>query len=203
MSEVTVARLWKYFHSQLFYTLPYPTTKFTGQTIIVTGSNTGLGLEAARHFARLNAARVILAVRSLSKGTAAADSIHESTKRTGVVEVWELDLASYNSVQTFATRVYRELDIVHVVVENAGIATHNFSLAEADERTITVNVVSTLLLGILLLPKLRETELKAGKKAVLTFTGSFVHLLTKFPERESKNVFEHLAEEKEARMGNR
>jgi len=42
--------------------LPVPTMKFTGKTIIVTGSNTGIGLEAARYFVRLDAAKVILAV---------------------------------------------------------------------------------------------------------------------------------------------
>jgi retinol dehydrogenase-12 len=46
-----------------FAHLPYPTKKFTGQTIIVTSSNVGLGLEAARHFVRLDAAKVIIAVR--------------------------------------------------------------------------------------------------------------------------------------------
>jgi NAD(P)-dependent dehydrogenase (short-subunit alcohol dehydrogenase family) len=48
--------------------IPLPTTSFKGQTIIVTGSNTGLGLEAARHFVRLDAPRVIIAIRSIKKG---------------------------------------------------------------------------------------------------------------------------------------
>ena len=58
-----------------FTKLPYPTESFEGQTIIVTGANTGLGLEAARHFTRLNAAKVILGCRSVSKGEEAALSI--------------------------------------------------------------------------------------------------------------------------------
>lgn len=193
----------KFLRSQLCLTLPYPTTKFTGQTIIVTGSNTGLGLEAARHFVRLDASHVILAVRSLAKGRAAAHSIRESTQRSGVVDVWELDLASYASVQTFADRVHRELETLHVVVENAGILTREFSMAEEDERNITVNVVSTLMLGILLLPKLRETAVKTGRKPVLTFTGSWMHAVTKFPERKAKNVFKDLAKKEGARMGDR
>lgn len=42
-----------FFKSQLLTKLPYPSKKFTGQTLIVTGSNVGIGLEAARHFVRL------------------------------------------------------------------------------------------------------------------------------------------------------
>jgi retinol dehydrogenase-12 len=44
------------FLKQQFTSLPYPTQNFTGKTVIVTGSNTGLGKEAARHIARLGAA---------------------------------------------------------------------------------------------------------------------------------------------------
>src|ERR1041384_6462603 len=94
----------EYLGGQLCVKPEYPTHKFTGQTIIVTGSNTGMGLEAARHFVRLDAAKVILAVRDMLKGQAAAKDIVASTERHGVVEVWELDLASYQSVEAFAQR---------------------------------------------------------------------------------------------------
>jgi retinol dehydrogenase 12 len=192
-----------FFHSQLFADLPYPTTKFTGQTIIVTGSNVGMGLEAARHFVRLDAAKVILAVRTLSKGQAAAASITESTHRNGVVEVWELDLAKYASVKAFAERANAELSRIDVLVANAGMYTFDFTMAEDNEKTITVNVVSTLLLGLLLLPKLRETSTQYKKSSVLTFTGSFVHYMTNFPERKNANVFVGLAKSEKANMRDR
>lgn len=185
-----------------FTTLPYPTSKFTGQTIIVTGSNVGIGLEAARHFVRLEAAKVILAVRSISKGETAKTSIESSTKRLGVVEVWELDLASYGSVKAFAEKV-RGLERLDVVIGNAGMFTWTWELVEGDEKTITVNVVSTFLLSLLLLPKLRETAVKTGKASVLSLTGSFTHFMTTFPERENPNIFEELRSEDAARMDDR
>lgn len=46
-------------YNQLFKIPAYPVASFVGQTVIVTGSNVGLGLEAARHFVRLDAAKVI------------------------------------------------------------------------------------------------------------------------------------------------
>src|SRR2546423_3811974 len=104
--------------SQLFFTPPYPAADFSGQTVIVTGSNTGLGLEAGRHFARLNCAKLILAVRTKSKGEEAKESILASTKRTSdCIEVWDLDLLSTASVKAFATRA-QQLDRLDVLVEN-------------------------------------------------------------------------------------
>ncbi len=70
-----------FLRSQLFVTLPYPNSDLSGQVIVVTGSNTGLGFEAARHFLRLNAAKVILAVRSIAKGEIAAKELLATTKR--------------------------------------------------------------------------------------------------------------------------
>ncbi|ERF74162.1 hypothetical protein EPUS_09246 [Endocarpon pusillum Z07020] len=55
-------------YSQFFVKLPIPIHSFSGQTIIVTGSNTGLGREAANHIVRLGVSKVILAVRKIRKG---------------------------------------------------------------------------------------------------------------------------------------
>lgn len=192
----------EFLQSQLFTEVPVPTKKFTGQTIIVTGSNTGLGLEAARRFVLLEAARVILAVRSIPKGKEAAARLEESTGTKGVVEVWELDLTSYASVQTFAKQS-RSLERLDVLVNNAGVMMYNFVLAEKDDSLITVNAVSPLLLSMLLLPKMRETSLKYAKETVITFVGSLGHARVDFIESKSENIFRDLAVEKAARMTER
>lgn len=49
------------------------------QVYITTGSNTGLGREAARHVARLDAAKIILAVQTVSKGEATVADIVRTT----------------------------------------------------------------------------------------------------------------------------
>jgi len=162
-----------------------------------------MGLEAARHFVRLDAAKVILAVRNLEKGEVAKKSIINSEKKPdSVVEVWELNLSSYASVIAFADRA-KGLDRLDVVVENAGIYMYDFVMAENNESTITVNNISTFLLGILLLPKLRKTSVAHEKECVLTFTGSFVHFLTDFPERKAEKIFEGLADKETARINDR
>lgn len=113
-----------------------PTATYEGQTVIVTGANVGLGLEAARHIVNLGAARVILAVRSIDKGEAAKKDIETTTGKTGVVEVWQLDLSSYASVEEFAAKALK-LDRLDVLLENAGIATSSFKLLEDNESTVT------------------------------------------------------------------
>ena len=188
----------KFFYDQLFLTLPTPTSSYAGQTVIVTGSNIGLGKEATRHFARLGASTVILAVRSLEKGHEAKADIESSTgRKPGVVQVWELDMASYASVKAFARRVADELPRVDIVIENAGKATGKFENAEGNESTITVNVVSTFLLAALLLPKLRRVADKYCIRPTLTIVTSEVHAWAAFKEREAPEgkIFNLLSDE--------
>lgn len=172
-----------FLHSQLFVSLPYPKSDFSNQTIIVTGSNSGLGFEAARHFIRLKANKVILAVRTLSKGETAAAEISDSTQTPpSRIEVWQLDLSSHDSVKAFGDRV-RTLDRLDAMVENAGILSNIFTLTEGYESHINVNVINTVLLGLLVLPKLRESAKKYGSTGRLVFVGSDLHLVAKFKEQ--------------------
>lgn len=132
--------------------LPYPAASFAGQTVIVTGSNIGLGLEAARHFTRLLATRVILAVRSPTKGTAAQRSIEASTGRLGVVEVWTLDMGSFAGTLSFIERALK-LPRLDVLVLNAGVSAGAWRISpDGFEETLQINVLSTALLGLRLLP---------------------------------------------------
>jgi retinol dehydrogenase-12 len=104
----------------------------------VTGANVGLGKEAARHFVRLRASKVILACRSVAKGEEAKRDIESTTRRTGVLEVWPLDLADYASVKSFATRA-EGLERLDVVLENAGVNTKTFKLVAGNEMNVAVS----------------------------------------------------------------
>ncbi|KAJ9113047.1 hypothetical protein QFC22_006143 [Naganishia vaughanmartiniae] len=99
----------------------------TGRVVIVTGSNTGLGYEAAKTFAQHNPSRLILAVRNTHAGHKAAQEIVEANGGKGTVpEVWELDLGRLQSVKDFGDCVNRELERLDVFVSNAGISTEKF-----------------------------------------------------------------------------
>lgn len=198
------AFLFKILWSQWAVTPAYPTNSFAGQTVIVTGANVGLGKEAARHIVRLGAAKVIIACRSLDKGEAAKKDIEKTTKRTGIVEVWQLDLCSYESVKEFAAKAM-QLPRLDVLLENAAVATGKYEVAEDNEMTITTNVVSTFLLAFLLLPKLKETAQKHNVHPHLVIVSSEVHFLTNLPERNdpSGQIFSTLNDKSKARMRQR
>lgn len=149
-----------------------PTPKdCNGKTYIVTGANTGLGYECAKHLVRLTAKRVILAVRSLNRGEGAKAKIEADTGIKGVAEVWHLDLSSYDSVKTFAKKV-QGLERVDAIIENATIIFDKRTTSEGLETCLTVNVVSTFLLALLVLPKLEETAKKFNVVPHLVVVGS-------------------------------
>jgi NAD(P)-dependent dehydrogenase (short-subunit alcohol dehydrogenase family) len=146
-----------------------------GGTYIVTGANTGLGYEAAKHLVALGAAKVILGVRNLTAGETAKANIVKDTGKTGTAEVWALDLSSYDSVKAFANKAIAELDRIDAIIENAAVATGH-GKAEGHSMCLTVNVLSTFLLGMLLFSKLIESARNFGITPHLTIvtSGSFI-----------------------------
>jgi NAD(P)-dependent dehydrogenase (short-subunit alcohol dehydrogenase family) len=141
----------------------------SGKTYIVTGGNTGLGLETARHLVGSSASRVILAVRNNTSGETAKADIERTTGRKGVLEVWNLDLASSASVKKFASKAAQELDRIDGLVENAGVFLDSWSLAEGLETSMTVNVVNTMFLGVLMIPLMIESAKKYSLKPRIVF----------------------------------
>lgn len=83
-----------------------------GRTVIVTGANSGVGFGTATAFARVGA-HVVLAVRDLTRGAAAAARIG------GSHEIRRLDLADSGSIREFAESWEGEISIL---VNNAGVA---------------------------------------------------------------------------------
>jgi len=219
-----------FLYDQFVASVPDPQESLVGKTAIITGSNTGLGLEAARKYAQLGVSKLILAVRNTTKGEEARQDILTSLKVTTAktqwvsqgptggdvaqaedaakrIQVWELDLGSYKSVQAFAERCERELERIDIVIENAGIATYQYVKMEDNESTITVNVISTFLLANMLIPKLKETAQKFSVRPTLTIISSGVHFWAQLSERSKVQpggkLFDVLNDPKTAVMNDR
>ncbi|KAH8649404.1 retinol dehydrogenase [Tricladium varicosporioides] len=176
-----------FINRQFIYEPPSPTISFAGKTVIVTGSNVGLGREAVRHMVRLGASQVILACRNIEKGKTAARDIQDTTGCSSkILQVWQLDMCSYTSVLAFADRVRAELPRLDVFCANAGVYNMEFrTTKDGEEETIVTNVISTALLGCLVLPKLRETALKFDTHTHFTITASELYEVAKFKERKA------------------
>jgi NAD(P)-dependent dehydrogenase (short-subunit alcohol dehydrogenase family) len=126
----------------------------TGRRIIVTGANSGTGLEAARRLAAAGA-DVVMAVRNLAKGEAARDEILE-TQPDARLELRHLDLADLASVRRFSDGIIADARPVDVLVNNAGVMAPptRFETVDGFELQLGSDYLGPLALTELLLPKL-------------------------------------------------
>jgi len=154
-----------------------PTTSCTGKTVLITGANVGLGFEAATKFAALGAATLIFGVRSLGKGKAAKAQIERAIGcKSDIIQIFELDMSSYSSIEKFAKVVSNKFPKIDAAILNAGVAASAYNVSPHGwEMSLQVNVISTTYLAILLLPKLRETALSTRQPACLEFVASAGH----------------------------
>lgn len=128
----------------------------TAKTVVVTGANSGIGLEAARVFAA-KGAHVVLAVRDEVRGRLAATAIGGST------EVRRLDLADLTSVRSFAAQWSGDID---VLVNNAGILVPPFALTvDGFELQFGTNHLGHFVLTNLLLPQISGRVLTVASNA--------------------------------------
>jgi NAD(P)-dependent dehydrogenase (short-subunit alcohol dehydrogenase family) len=127
-----------------------------GCIVIVTGANSGIGRAAADALAAAGA-RVVLAVRSIEKGQAAAAAMQ------GETEVRALDLASLDSVRQFAAAWEGPLDLL---INNAGVMVPPLSrTAEGFELQFGTNHLGHFALTNLLLERIKGRVVNVSSTA--------------------------------------
>ncbi|NNE44556.1 MAG: SDR family NAD(P)-dependent oxidoreductase [Gemmatimonadetes bacterium] len=125
----------------------------TGRTALVTGANSGIGLETARELARAGAS-VIVACRDEGRGQAAAERIRGSVGAAARVEVVTLDLADLDSVRDCAALV-AEGPPLDLLINNAGTMMGPAEeTAQGFEKQLGVNHLGHFALTLRLLPRL-------------------------------------------------
>ncbi|WGY04635.1 oxidoreductase [Nocardioides sp. QY071] len=123
-----------------------------GRRYVITGSNGGLGLETARILGS-RGAEIVMACRSVEKGTAAARTVPGHDK--GRVEVRQVDVSSLDSVRLFAAGLAEEGRPVDVLVNNAGVLGVPHAVTpEGVEMHFATNYLGHFLLTQLLFPLL-------------------------------------------------
>lgn len=186
------AGVWSHLHKLVKNTLRPPRKPkglgtFAGKTIVIVCPTSEIGLQAAIEFTRLGAARVILGVRGIQRGSVATDRIRCATlyRHEDDVLVLELDLSSFPSVEDFVNNVQKSTSKVHAVILIP--CPHNEEVNREEVRNeddeiirsphgsemhLQVNVISTAYLAIFLLALLLETSIEEKSPTHLEFACS-------------------------------
>ncbi|XP_062869756.1 dehydrogenase/reductase SDR family member 13 [Trichomycterus rosablanca] len=127
--------------------------KLHGKTVIITGANTGIGKATALELAKTGA-RVILACRDKQRAEAAVNDIRKESGNNEVVYM-HLDLASLQSVRSFAETFLKTERRLDILINNAGLVTQG-KTEEGFGMIFGVNHIGHFLLTMLLLDRLKE-----------------------------------------------
>ena len=123
---------------------------------VVTGANTGVGLETARGLAE-RGMTVVMCSRDPERGRAALEDVRASTG-SGSVELVRLDLASLESVRAAAAEILERHPRIAILVNNAGaVLSDRRTTADGFEATFGVNHLGHFLLTHLLLDRLKQS----------------------------------------------
>lgn len=148
--------------------------ELTGQVVIVTGANSGIGKETACTLAAMGAT-VVMACRSMDRAIDAAAELQGRQRGLKLVTM-PLDLSTLASVRDFAQQFLARFDRLDVLVNNAGrvVGSHQRTV-DGFEATIATNHLGPLLLTELLLPRLEATAAISGRPSRIVNLASSTH----------------------------
>jgi NAD(P)-dependent dehydrogenase (short-subunit alcohol dehydrogenase family) len=129
----------------------------TQKVIVITGTSSGIGLEAAGQLAQLGH-RIIMVGRDEAKLLAMHELLAEKTGNTGI-SIQTVDLSLQQHVRKLAKDISQQFNHIDVLINNAGAVFAEFELTtDSIEKTIATNHINYFLLTNLLLPLLKKSE---------------------------------------------
>jgi NAD(P)-dependent dehydrogenase (short-subunit alcohol dehydrogenase family) len=128
-----------------------------GKTVVVTGGNSGIGVETAEALARMGA-RVIVTARNADKGRAAVAGIVQRLGGDAQVQLVVFDLADLSSVRRGAEEILEQAPRLDVLVNNAGLVlSERHETVDGFEATFATNHLGPFLLTNLLLDRIKAS----------------------------------------------
>jgi NAD(P)-dependent dehydrogenase (short-subunit alcohol dehydrogenase family) len=129
-----------------------------GKVVLLTGATSGLGFQAAIKILKLGADTLIIGSRSLERGQEAKLAIEKAANRRNVIKVWQLEMDRFRSVREFVDRINKDIDHLDIAFLNAGLMNRAYKGShEGWEESLQVNTLSTSMLALLLIPKLKKS----------------------------------------------
>ena len=124
----------------------------SNKTVIITGSNSGIGFELAKKLISENYF-VILACRNRKKGL-------DAEKRLGIRSKFiEIDLSNYESIDTFSRQIRNKKLSINYLVNNAGVMFHpNYFLKNGINVTFFINYIGYYYLSLKLIDLLEKNN---------------------------------------------
>ncbi|SHU14072.1 SDR family NAD(P)-dependent oxidoreductase [Mycobacteroides abscessus] len=171
----------------------------TGRVAIVTGANTGLGLETAKALAA-HGAHVVLAVRNAEKGKAAADAITAAHSNADVT-LQSLDLSSLESVRRASDELKARYDKIDLLINNAGVMwTEKSSTADGFELQFGTNHLGHYALTGLLLERLLPVE--GSRVVTVSSIGHRIRAAIHFDDLQWERDYDRVAAYGQSKLAN-
>ena len=169
-----------------------------GRTVIITGGNTGIGFETALALYQAGA-NIIVACRDRNKAEKAIAEI-KNRKGNGSLTIGIIDLASLRSVKEFAERFIKENKALHLLINNAGVATPPISKTrEGYELQFGVNFLGHFALTGFLYPLLLATP---GSRIITLSSNGYQNALIDFDNLKSEKSYDALREYRQSKLAN-
>jgi NAD(P)-dependent dehydrogenase (short-subunit alcohol dehydrogenase family) len=141
----------------------------TIRKVVITGANSGIGFEAALHFAR-SAAHVVMACRNIDKAENARSQI-EAAAPNATISIIKLDVSDLESVHEFSRQFAEKIGELDLLINNAGTPGIPLSRnSSGHELQLATNYLGAFALTGLLLPLFCKT-----RPARIVNVGSLLH----------------------------
>lgn len=169
-----------------------------GKTVIITGANSGIGLETARMMAE-KGAHVIMACRNIERSKPSHAIVNrEST--TGNADLIRLDLSEFSSIRDFVSEVKERFPKIDILINNAGVMAPPYGLTkDGFELQFGTNHLGHFLLTGLLLGNITGV---AGSRIVTITSIAHINGTINFDDLKSEKRYRRMEAYRQSKLAN-